>query len=156
MRLNGRVATAKSGRWSAWVIGGTRWARKSYAGGVDGRGREVSFLMKLIKRPHGWRPLERWRRWEIRWDSRRRAVAKAALRPLPKMRPNRRGSSSYKMIKGKGLRRGTGVEVSFSTVSPKCGIRIRNRSQAVSAGARDHILSGELETDLAGERMVGV
>ena len=48
-------------------------------------------------------------------------VAESALRPLPRMRPDRQVGFGYKMFSGKGLRRGTGVEVSFLTVSAKCG-----------------------------------
>ena len=64
---------------------------------------------------------ERWRRLEIDWDLRGRTVAKPALRPLPRMRPNRQVLLDHKMFSKKGLRRGLLAGVSFFTVSARCG-----------------------------------
>lgn len=71
---------------------------------------------------------------------RRRAVAESTLRRVPRVRPDRQVSSDYKMPKGKGLRRGAGVEVSFFTVSARCDEPARGGCQVVSGGMRDHVL----------------
>ena len=51
MRLVERVATEKSERWSACIIGGTCLARKSYAERGEGRGAKSHFLMRNGQTP---------------------------------------------------------------------------------------------------------